>query len=101
MATVKPVPEGYRTINPYLIVRGVTKLIDFLKSVFGAEEMERFTDSDGGVTHAEVRIGDSVVMMGEATNDWKAMPASLYIYVKDTDDAYNRALQAGATSLPL
>lgn len=99
MATVRPIPEGYHTITPYLIVEGVPKLIDFLKSVFGAEEMERFTDSKGGISHAEVRIGDSVLMMGEATTDWKAMPASLYIYVKDTDAAFNRALQAGATSI--
>jgi PhnB protein len=99
MATVKPIPEGYHTITPYLIVEGVPKLIDFLKSVFGAEEMERFTDSEGEVMHAEVRIGDSVLMMGGAKGDWKAMPASLYIYVKDTDAAYNRALQAGATSI--
>lgn len=99
MATVKYIAEGYHTITPYLIVEGVPKLIEFMKTVFGAEEMERFEDKDGNVMHAEVRIGDSIIMMGGATKEWKAIPAALYIYVKDTDAAYQRALQAGATSI--
>lgn len=99
MATVKYILEGYHTVTPYLIIEGVPKLIDFMKTVFGAEEMERFEDKEGGVMHAEVRIGDSIIMMGGATKEWKAIPAALHIYVKDADTTYQRALQAGATSV--
>jgi uncharacterized glyoxalase superfamily protein PhnB len=99
MPTVKFKPDDYHTITPYLIVEGVPELIEFMKTVFGAEEIERFEDDQRQVMHAEVRIGDSIVMMGGATKDWKAIPAALYIYVTDTDATYQRALKAGATSI--
>ena len=63
---VKPVPDGYHTVTPYLTVRGVPKLIDFLKQAFEAREIERMAQPDGTIRHAEVRIGNSVVMMSEA-----------------------------------
>lgn len=97
--TVKPIPEGYHTITPYLVVSDVATLIDFLTQAFDAEETERFASPDGAIMHAAMRIGDSVVMMGQATDEWPSMPASLYLYVEDTDALYERALQAGATSL--
>ena len=96
---VKPIPDGYHSVTPYLVVQGVAKLIDFLKQAFDAKEIERMAGPDGTVMHAEVRIGDSVVMMGEARGESKPMPAALYLYVNDTDVTYRRALQAGATSL--
>jgi uncharacterized glyoxalase superfamily protein PhnB len=96
---VNPIPEGYHTITPYLIVESAAKLIDFLKQAFDAQELHRMARPDGGIMHAEVRIGDSRIMMGEATGEWKPMPGSLYVYVNDTDTVYKRALQAGATSL--
>jgi PhnB protein len=96
---VKPIPEGYHSVTPYIVVPGVAKLIDFLKQAFDAHEKERMARPDGGIMHAEVRIGDSTLMMGEPMGEWKAMPASLYLYVADTDAAYKRALQAGATSM--
>ena len=96
---VKPIPDGYPQVMPYLIVRDVPRLIDFLSTVFGGKEMSRHDDGNGKVVHAEVRIGDSVVMMGEAGPQWPASPASIMIYVEDTDAAYARALKAGATSL--
>ena len=97
MANVKPTPDGYHTVTPYLKVKGVAGLIDFLKQAFDAVETERLLGPDGKVGHAEVRIGDSVVMMGEAPGD--PMPAMLYVYVDDADASYKRALEAGATSL--
>ncbi len=98
--TVKPVPEGYHTITPYLIVSGVGPLLDFLERAFGAVLTHPpTTRPDGSVMHAEVRIGDSRLMMGEASDKYPAMPGSLYLYVEDTDAVYRRALQAGATSL--
>ena len=96
---VKPIPDGYHTATPYLVVPGVPKLIDFLKQVFQAQEIERMARPDGTIMHAEVRIGDSVIMMGEPIGENSPMPATIYLYVNDTDAAYRRALQAGATSV--
>jgi len=96
---VKPIPDGYHSVTPYLVVQGVAKLIDFLKQAFDAKEIERMAGPDGSVMHGEVRIGDSVVMMGEAWGESKPIAAALYLYVNDTDVTYRRALQAGATSL--
>lgn len=92
-------PPGNHTITPYLVVPGVPALIDFLKAVFGAAELERIARPDGTVMHAEVRIGDSLVMMAEATGEHSPMPAMLYVYVDDVDAAFGRAVAAGATSL--
>ena len=97
---VKPVPEGYHTATPYLIVPGVAKVIDFLKRTFNAEEIhERMSRPDGTIMHAEVRIGDSPIMLGEPMGQFQPMPASIYLYVADTDACYQRALKAGAASL--
>jgi PhnB protein len=97
---VKPVPDRYHSVTPYLVVENVPKLIDFLRQVFGATETEPpMRTPDGRVMHAEVTIGDSVIMMGEPTGEWKAMPATLYVYVETVDAAYRRALAAGAISM--
>jgi PhnB protein len=95
---VRPIPEGYHTVTPYLVVQGVPRLIDFLKRAFDAREIMRMPRPDGTIMHAEVRLGDSAVMMGEAMGEFKPMPGSMYLYVDDTDATYQRALQAGATS---
>jgi uncharacterized glyoxalase superfamily protein PhnB len=96
---VKAIPDNYHTITPYLIVKGVSQLIDFMKQVFEAKELERMAGPDGTVMHAEVKIGDSIIMMGEVRSPWEPKLGSLYIYVNDTDTTYQRALQAGATSV--
>jgi len=96
---VNPIPEGYHTITPYLVVEGAAQLIEFLKRVFDAEETRRMPLPDGTVSHAEVRIGDSMVMMAEAQGEYKPMPAMLHLYIEDVDAIYRRAVQAGATSL--
>ncbi len=98
---VKPVPEGYHTVTPYLVVHGVVKLIDFLKQAFDATEIHRTTMPDGAVMHAEVQIGDSRVMMGEARGEQRPIPAMLYVYVPDVDAVYARAVGAGATAVAL
>jgi PhnB protein len=95
---VKPIPDGYHSVTPYLTVQGAAKLIDFLKQAFEAQEIERLTRPDGAIGHAEVRIGDSIVMMGEAGGEWTPMPGALYLYVNDVDATYKRALQVGAVS---
>ena len=96
---VKPIPEGYHNVTPYLVVRDVAALIEFLKRAFDAKETYRMPRSDGTVMHAEVRIGDSNIMLGEPMREWKPMPASLYLYVEDADGVYRRAIESGATSL--
>ncbi len=94
----KPIPDGFHTVTPYLVVQGAAKELDFLKGAFQAEELFRMPQPDGTIMHAEVKIGDSIVMMGEARGQQKPMPCSLYLYVTDADAVYKRALQAGATS---
>jgi PhnB protein len=97
--SAKHVPEGYHTVTPYLVVNNVAELIEFLKRTFGAEERELLSKPDGGIMHAEVMIGDSMVMMGEPADESEVIPALLYLYVDDCDAVYERALEAGATSL--
>jgi PhnB protein len=96
---VKPIPDGYHTVTPYLTITGVAAIMDFVKEAFGATERGRMMRPDGTVMHAEVLIGDSVIMLGEASGEWQPMPASLHLYLPDVDAVYERALQAGATSL--
>lgn len=97
--TTQSAPDGYPTVSPYLLVEDVAALIDFLEQCFDAEEIRRKKRSDGSIQHAEVRIGDSVVMMGESTDEFAPMPAMLHVYVDAVDTVYERALQAGATSV--
>lgn len=95
----KAIPHGYHTVTPYLVVEGADRLLDFLKQAFAAEETFRMSAADGSISHAEARIGDSVVMMGDAGEQWPPMPAGIHLYVEDCDATYQRALEAGATSL--
>jgi uncharacterized glyoxalase superfamily protein PhnB len=95
---VKPIPDGFSTVTPYLVVKGVGPLIDFMKKTFKAEELEVMKRPDGSIMHAEVKIGNSPIMMGEARDGQSPMPTTLYVYVEDTDATYKSALAAGATS---
>jgi len=100
MATnLKPVPEGRHTVTPYIVVSGVGKLIDFAKEVFGATEVYLSKRPDGTVMHAEIKIGDSIVMMGEGGDGGKHFPAMLYLYLENMDAVYQRAMKAGAKSV--
>jgi PhnB protein len=99
MAAVKAAPEGFHSITPYVVAHGAGKLIDFVKQAFGAEEVFRMARPDGTIGHAEMRIGDSMVEMGDGTDGSKPMPVSLHLYVSDADAVYRRALEAGAASM--
>jgi uncharacterized glyoxalase superfamily protein PhnB len=92
---VSPVREGFHTVTPYLMVRDAEKLIEFVQQAFGATETLRTIGAAGGL-HAEVRIGDSMVMIGGASATTK--PAAIFLYMDDVDAVYQRALEAGATS---
>jgi len=96
---VKPIPEGFHTVTPYLVVKGAAALIEFLKQAFDAQELHVMKDAEGNVRHAEIRIGDSPIMLGESTSQWQPMPAGIYLYVPDTDATYKKAMAAGASSI--
>jgi PhnB protein len=96
---VKPIPDESPRVAPYLIVEDVGKLMDFLTQVFDATQTEKMTLPDGSINHGEVRIGDSVIMMGKSNKDNPPAPVMLYVYVENTDEAYNKALKAGAKSI--
>ncbi len=96
---VDPIPKGYHTVTPYLIVPGVVNLLDFLKRAFNAEEKFHIMRPDGTVWHAEVKVGDSSIMMGEPMGEFGPMPASIYLYVENCDAVYRRALGAGGVSV--
>src|ERR1039458_7839000 len=96
---VKPIPDGYHTVTPYLTVADAEAQIDFLKRAFGGEETFRHSDDKGKATHAEVRVGDSILMIGQARDQWVPKPAMFYLYVEDVDAVYQRALAAGAKSV--
>ena len=96
---VKAKPDGYHTVTPYLVVDGAARLIDFLEEVFDAEQIERFAAPGNRVGHAEVRIGDSVVMLGDSHGEHKPMQMMLYVYVDDVDATYQRAVAAGAAAV--
>ena len=92
-------PNGYHTAPPYLTVTGADQLIVFLTQVVGARETERVTRPDGKIAHADARVGDSVIMLAEASTDWPPMPGAIYLYVHNTDTTYQAALQSGGASL--
>jgi PhnB protein len=96
---VKPIPDGYHTITPYLTVSDLPRLVQFLADAFGGKASELVPDAEGKVRHAEVRIGDSVVMIGQGRAEWPPQPSSLYLYVEDTHATYKRAIEAGGKSV--
>ncbi len=96
---VKPIPDGYNTVTPYLTVDDPGAVIEFLKQAFGAQETFAMRDDKGNVGHAEVKVGTSMVMLGAAHDQWKTRPGNFYVYVEDCDAVYKKALAAGATSL--
>ena len=97
MSNVKPIPEGYHSITPYLVVDRAAELLEFLERAFGATIMLKMMQPDGSVGHCEVRVGDSMLMVGGAKDKWKAMPTCIYLYVEDADAVFAKALAAGAT----
>ncbi|MFH8748867.1 VOC family protein [Streptomyces rimosus] len=96
---VEPVPHGYHTVTPWIISRDTVQLIDFMKRAFGAEELACMASKDGVIEHAEVRIGDSVVMMFDARPEWPPTPGFLRLYVEDAEAVHRQALAAGGASV--
>ena len=98
-------PPGYHSVTPALVVRDAAAAIDFYQRAFGAIELSRMAAPDGSIAHAELRIGDSIIMLGEENEQWgtrsplslKGVHGSLHIYVDDADAVFDRAIRAGAT----
>ena len=103
--SVKSIPEGYHSVTPYLIIGGAADAIEFYKNSFGATELFRFPAPGGKIGHAEIKIGDSPVMLADEHPDMGykgpqsigGSPVSLMIYVEDVDTVFNRAVEGGAT----
>lgn len=101
---VKAIPEGYHSVTPYLIVRGAARAIDFYKLVFGATELLRIPGPHDSVMHAELKIGDSVIMLADEPESGEhksaqtlgGSPVSLMVYIEDVDTVFARAISAGA-----
>lgn len=104
MANVKPIPEGYHSVTPYLIIKGAADAIEFYKKAFGATELFRMPQPDGKVGHAEIKIGDSPIMLSDEHPELGytgpttigGTPVSLMIYVDDVDTIFKRAIAEGA-----
>ena len=109
MSKVPHIPKGYNSVTPYLIVKGADQAIDYYKKVFGAEEVFRMNGPDGKVGHAELKIGDSRIMLADENPNMGqghasaatigASPVSLYLYIPDVDRVVERAAAAGAKVL--
>jgi uncharacterized glyoxalase superfamily protein PhnB len=93
---VPPIPKGYRTLTPYLLVKGAAKFIAFAQKALAAEVVRRSDGPNGLVMNAELRIGDSMLMCADPRPETASQPASFYLYVTDCDAWYERALKAGA-----
>ena len=102
---VKPIPDGYRSVTPYMSAVNAANAIDFYKKAFGATERMRMAGPDGKVMHAEIEIGDSLIMLGEECSGAPSTggaPVSMYLYVEDVDTVFGQAIDAGATErMPL
>jgi PhnB protein len=102
---VKPIPDGYHTVTPYIIVKGCAAALDWYKRAFGAEERYRCPLPDGRIGHAEIKIGDSIMMLADEMPEWNAKspqtlggtPFGICLYVLDSDASFQRAVAAGAT----
>ena len=90
-------PTGYSSCSQYLVVTGAQRVIEFAKAAFGAIELRRYEEPDGTIMHAEFRIDDSVIMLGDAGAQMTPIPALLHVYVEDVDHTFALALKAGAT----
>lgn len=94
-------PHGYASVSVYIIAEEAQRVIDFLQAVFEATETRRFDRPDGSIMHVEIQLDDTIVMVGDAGDDFPAFPVWLHVYVPDVDATYQRALAAGGVSVQI
>lgn len=107
MSNVKPIPEGYHSVTPYLFVRGAIRAIDFYKNAFGAQEVMRMPGPDGRIMHAELKIGDSLIMLADENPQRGAMSpqtiggysVGMHLYIENVDAVVKKAVENGAKAL--
>ena len=92
-------PAGYTSVSPYLVTDNAEEVLSFLEATFGAALIRRFDREDGSLAHAEVRIDDCVVMLGQAGGSWPAVPGHVHVYLPEVDTIYAAALEAGGVSV--
>ncbi|MCB0771236.1 MAG: VOC family protein, partial [Flavobacteriales bacterium] len=92
-------PAGYTTVSPYFIVPEADRFIQLMKELFDAKELRRYDNSDGSLMHAELMLDDSVIMLGQATEKYPAVPMVMHVYVPVVDAAYKKAIELGCTSM--
>jgi PhnB protein len=97
--SIKPIPEGFRAITPYLFARGASRLVEFISGALDGELIFQQTGPDGAIMHGTMRIADSMLMLADPTPEFGPMPTSVYLYVADCDAAYHRALSSGGVSV--
>jgi uncharacterized glyoxalase superfamily protein PhnB len=96
---VKPIPEGYHTVTPYLIVKDAARLLEFLGNAFGAKILHKTLRPDGSIGHTEIQIGDSKIMLAECSEKFPAMSCSIFLYLVGVDEVHRRAITAGGKSI--
>jgi uncharacterized glyoxalase superfamily protein PhnB/catechol 2,3-dioxygenase-like lactoylglutathione lyase family enzyme len=97
--SVNPIPEGFHTVTPFLLADDASKLIEFIEKAFDGKVTSMMKSDDGVVRHSTIKIGDSIIMISNGTELYKAMPCVLHLYVKDVDAVYQKAIEAGGLSL--
>lgn len=88
-------PAGYNSVSPYFVVKEGQKFISLIKNIFDAKELRRYDNEDGSIMHAELQIGDSVIMIGEASDNYAPNTHLIHVYVADVDAVFNKAIAAG------
>jgi len=92
-------PTGYNSVSPYFVVAGAEQWITLMRTIFGATEMRRYTNDNGGIAHVELRIDDSIIMVSEATANYPANEFLMHVYVPDVHSTFKNAIEAGCQSV--
>jgi PhnB protein len=92
-------PTGYNSVSPYFVVNGAQKLVDILQQIFGAKELRRFSMPDGTIMHLELQLDDSIIMLGDSSDQFPPNQHLIHVYVPDVDEIYNKAINIGCIPL--
>ena len=92
-------PDGYNSVSPYFVVNGAQKLVDILKQIFATKELRRFAMPDGTIMHLELQLDDSIIMLGDSSDQFPPNQHLIHVYVPDVDETYNMAINIGCIPL--
>lgn len=94
-------PSGYNSVSPYFIINGAQRFIDLMKMIFDAKELRRFDRPDGTIMHAEIQVDDSVIMLGDSSDQYPPVPIVMHVYVANVDSVFQKAIDAGCEVVEL